>query len=192
MKKIIEWVWIVENGRITVNTDVSGNIFDILKKTISELRKEITEKAKTYVWYPSVWYHGPNIGKDITWFDCSGFITYILEQHGVAKKDIRHTNEYFDDYGIFVHRESIQPGDLIFFSRDGVAPKHIGIVISHDEYIHAPGKADTIVEISKIEDTEIANNLPGKLYTKNPIGFKRIVLERKSDSKTKKRWNKII
>jgi hypothetical protein len=39
-------------------------------------------------------------------------------------------------------------------------PKHIGIVISSDEYIHAPGKLDTKVEIKKIADELIEKNTP--------------------------------
>lgn len=192
MKRTIEWIGVVENWKIIVGADISGDIFSILKNTLSHMRIQIATEAKKYLWYPSVWYHGPDSGKDEKWFDCSWFVTYILGKYGVAKENIRHTNEYFDEYGIAIHKEAIQPWDLVFFSRDGLAPKHIGIVISHDEYIHAPGKDGTVVEIGKIENQAIVNDSTGKIYTRNPIWFKRIILERDDNQKEEKRRNKII
>jgi len=131
------------------------------------------------------------------WFDCSWFVTYILDELWLKKDKIRHANEYFDSYGINIHEEVFKPWDLIFFSKDWLVPKHMWIVISDDEYIHAPGKDNTKVEVKKITKKIIDNNIWWKIYIKNPIWYKRIVLESSSGNfdfnhTGKKRWTKIV
>jgi len=88
-------------------------------------------------------------------------------------RPIRHTNEFWDHYGTYV-QTSTEPGDLIFFSRHGVLPTHIGIVRDEESYIHAPGKADTKVRIGRIATKliPIQDNANRVLFRTNPIGFK--------------------
>ena len=93
-------------------------------------------------------------------------------QDGV-RRPIRHANEFWDNYGIAVHDEFRQPGDLIFFSRKGSFPTHIGIVRDEESYIHAPGTSESKVEVQPISYGRIAaNGIARQLYARNPIGFK--------------------
>jgi len=93
-------------------------------------------------------------------------------QDGVCRP-IRHANEFWDSYGIAVHDEYRQPGDLIFFSRRGSFPTHIGIVRDEESYIHAPGTSESKVEIGPISYEAIAKSgIERQLYARNPIGFK--------------------
>lgn len=118
-------------------------------------------------------------------FDCSGFVTFVLRTAGLSapyylshdgsQRPIRHANEYWDHYGVAVHPPLRRPGDLIFFSRSGVYPSHIGIVWDKGSYIHAPGYDFTRVCIEDIEESYIAFDLDvpwPQLYTVNPIGYK--------------------
>jgi cell wall-associated NlpC family hydrolase len=86
---------------------------------------------------------------------------------------VRHTNEFWDSYGIPLHDQARQPGDLIFFSKTGVFPSHIGILQDEDHYIHAPGADESRVGVRPIVFADIARNgIARQIYTRNPIGFK--------------------
>lgn len=73
-------------------------------------------------------------------FDCSGFTQYVYKHFGIqvgrTTKD-----QIFDGYG--VPRDQLQPGDLVFYGKDGV-PSHMGIYIGDGMYIHSPRTGDVI------------------------------------------------
>lgn len=149
-------------------------------------RKAIIEIATELLDTPSIKYRpgNPELGRMPTdGFDCSGFVGFVLRRAGLVlpryfghdgnEREIRHANELWDQYGITVHDESKQPGDLIFFSKNGFVPTHIGIVRDEESYIHAPGTDESRVEIMPISYETIASRgLERQLYTRNPIGFK--------------------
>lgn len=148
-------------------------------------RLKIIEEAEKWVGYPSGPYNGPEkgINPEEGPVDCSGFISFVLKRTGVPLPDsIRHANEFFDKYGVLVHIFS--PGDLIFFSNKGEAPNHIGLVYDENQYIHAPGKRNSVIEIKSWERRQIANKNNNRIYTENPIGFKRITMQ-------EGRWHKL-
>lgn len=88
-------------------------------------------------------------------------------------RPIRHANEYWDKYGIAVHDDLVQPADLIFFSRNGQFPTHIGIVRDEETFIHSPGTDKTSVCIEALELEPIkSKRSEGLIYSRNPIGFK--------------------
>jgi hypothetical protein len=96
----------------------------------------------------------------------------FVGQDGI-ERPTRHANEFWDSYGIPLHDEARRPGDLIFFSREGDRPTHIGILRDEETYIHAPGKDETVVESKPIAFEAIAmNSLRFQFYRRNPIGFK--------------------
>lgn len=96
----------------------------------------------------------------------------FIGQDGL-ERPTRHANEFWDSYGIPIHDEARQPGDLIFFSREGDRPTHIGILRDAETYIHAPGKDETVVEAKPIIPELIAaDSLRFQFYRRNPIGFK--------------------
>lgn len=105
--------------------------------------------------------------------DAAGLsIPDYIGQDGL-RRPVRHTNEFWDSYGIAVHEGQQQAADLIFFSRTGLFPTHIGIVWDEKHYIHAPGRDNSKVEVKPVPYEPIAaNGLARALYTRNPIGFK--------------------
>ena len=126
----------------------------------------------------------PELGQSRDGFDCSGFVRFVLHEAGLhvpdfigmdnAQRQIRHTNEFWDHYGIATHMS--QEGNLVFFSRNGLFPTHIGIMKDPDNYIHAPGQDDTKVSIEKLAPQSLKRRIKDgkekRLYIVNPIGFK--------------------
>ncbi len=116
-----------------------------------------------------------------TGFDCSGLVVNILNEVGlVVPREIRHAREFFDHYGILIHSDFQNPvhreADLVFFSWKGTMPNHMGIMINEIEYIHVPGNSPVVI-VSKLKEKDIPSSTSqDRPYTKNPIGFKRIVI----------------
>jgi cell wall-associated NlpC family hydrolase len=126
----------------------------------------------------------PELGQSPeTGFDCSGFVRFVLTQVGLhipdyigmdnCQRPIRHTNEFWDHYGVIVGGEP-EGGDLIFFARHGLWPTHIGIVRDGESYIHAPGRDSTKVRVADIRKEIVRVRTEGGriLYPSNPIGYK--------------------
>lgn len=140
-------------------------------------RRMIVQEALKYIDYPSINYVTREQGRTPDGFDCSGFITFLLEAIKFPLLiPLRHCNEYFDLFGVIVHEGLHEGGDFVFFSRNGHFPTHMGIMLSREEYIHAPGKEHTVVTISRLMRKEIGCKKDSpfqRLYRANPIGFKR-------------------
>ena len=91
---------------------------------------------------------GPNV------FDCSGFTSYVFAKIGI--KLLRTASAQYT-MGMPVERHSLQPGDLVFFTRSSVrGVGHVGIVYSVDKktgsfsFIHASvSKGITIDNFAK-------------------------------------------
>ncbi len=85
-----------------------------------------------------------NGGSDPSGFDCSGFVWYVLGQHGVRVP--RTVGELFRE-GTDVSGTAVEAGDLVFFNTDGRGASHVGMAIGGDEFVHAPsGRGDVRVE----------------------------------------------
>jgi cell wall-associated NlpC family hydrolase len=65
-----------------------------------------------------------NGGTDPGGFDCSGFVRYVFEQHGIAVP--RNVGELFRT-GHAIETDALQPGDLVFFDTTGGGASHVGI-----------------------------------------------------------------
>jgi cell wall-associated NlpC family hydrolase len=82
-----------------------------------------------------------NGGGDPAGFDCSGFVQYVYEQHGVAMP--RQVREQYR-VGQNIDRDRLEPGDLVFFSTVAPGASHVGIVIGGDQFIHAPSERGVV------------------------------------------------
>jgi cell wall-associated NlpC family hydrolase len=160
----------------------------------------VVEEALKLQGVRTVLYSRPDKGVTPVGFDCSGFVSYVLQKAGVVVSPyaildtegnvllnpVRHSHEYFDYFGMPVHFDNARPGDLVFFSDHGDRPSHIGIMVGSFHYIHAnPKNRKVVVERfdnhNHFADGSLTNETRRgtNLYSYNPIGFKRIPTSRK-------------
>ncbi len=110
----------------------------------------VVEFAKGFLGTPYVW-GGNRPGG----FDCSGFIYYILSTRGVDSP--RMADGQFT-VGSPVARQSLQAGDLVFFSTYEPGPSHVGIYMGDGNFIHASSAAGQVVV------TSLSKNYYGERY----------------------------
>ncbi len=102
-----------------------------------------------------------NGGIDPNGFDCSGFVRYVYQQHGVPMP--RAVREQFQ-VGINVERDRLEAGDLVFFSTVAPGASHVGIMIGGDQFIHAPSERGVV----RVE------NLGANYWASRFVGAKRV------------------
>ncbi|HEX4914130.1 MAG TPA: C40 family peptidase [Vicinamibacterales bacterium] len=96
-----------------------------------------------------------------TGFDCSGFVRYVYQQHGVPMP--REVREQFR-VGKTVDRSKLEPGDLVFFSTVAPGASHVGIMIGGDQFVHAPSERGVV----RVE------NLTSEYWASRYVGAKRV------------------
>jgi NlpC/P60 family len=79
-----------------------------------------------------------------TGFDCSGFVRFVYAHFGLA---LPHSSYGDYDLGVRVARQSLRPGDLVFF--DGIG--HVGMYVGGGRFIHAP-HTGTDVQVTSLDD----------------------------------------
>ena len=82
-----------------------------------------------------------NGGADPSGFDCSGFVAYVFAQQGLALP--RTVSEQYQ-WGRPVASDSPAPGDLVFFTTVAPGASHVGIVVSTDQFVHAPSSTGVV------------------------------------------------
>lgn len=93
----------------------------------------IADAAQKYIGTPYVW-GGESMSEG--GMDCSGFVYNALKDAGY---DVgRTTAQGYRNYGNSVSKSDMQPGDLIFYGKNGEA-SHIGIYIGNGQMIHSSG-----------------------------------------------------
>jgi hypothetical protein len=79
-------------------------------------------------------------------FDCSGFVSYIFENHGLL---ISRSSSALSHHGMRIPISSAKVGDLLFFAVKGRV-HHVGMVVSNTEdellMIHSSSSRGVIVE----------------------------------------------
>lgn len=93
----------------------------------------LVKAAQKYIGTPYVW-GGESSAEG--GFDCSGFVYNALKDAGY--KVGRTTANGYRSYGTSVNKAEMQPGDLVFFGKNGQAT-HIGIYIGNGQMIHSSG-----------------------------------------------------
>ena len=94
-------------------------------------------------------------GADEAGFDCSGLVHYVHEHAGLA---IPRTAAAQQRAALAVPLAQLQPGDLVFFSRDGQLIDHVGIYAGFGRFIHAP-HAGVAVSYAELTSAYYARHL---------------------------------
>jgi len=91
---------------------------------------KVVETSKAYIGTPYA-----SGGDSPAGFDCSGFVHYIFQKHGLQLP--RSSSEMYK-MGNLV--SDLKPGDLVFFNTNGNGVSHVGIYIGSNQFISATNK----------------------------------------------------
>jgi hypothetical protein len=111
-----------------------------------DIQKEIIQPGQSLV--GTAYRNG---GVTPTGFDCSGFVTYLYKKY---VPELPRVSRNMADFGDSVRRDSIIPGDLIFFATGSSSGRitHVAIYIGQNSIIHSisngPNRGVTITDLS--------------------------------------------
>lgn len=146
---IFDDVPVVDGGTIVIDDApvIEEPAEENASPVVTGVRNEIVASAKEHVGTPYVW-----AGNTPEGFDCSGFTSYVMKEHGesIAR---RAADQY--QGAKKVKKKDVQKGDLVFF-KNGSGISHVGIVISEKGeplvMIHSSSsKGIIITEVEKSE-----------------------------------------
>ena len=75
-------------------------------------------------------------------FDCSGFVMYVFQKHGVKlprTADVQYT------VGRIIDRKRLQPGDVVFFTTYEKGASHEGIYLGQERFVHASSSRGVMI-----------------------------------------------
>jgi cell wall-associated NlpC family hydrolase len=75
-------------------------------------------------------------------FDCSGLVAHVM-QDAFSLRFPRTTEEQAV-VGISVPRNSLKPGDLVFFNTTGRPNSHVGVYLGQSRFVHAPASRGVV------------------------------------------------
>ncbi len=94
-------------------------------------QQAIVATAKQYLGVPYVWG-----GESPSGLDCSGLVVIVFRELGV---ELPHHAADQWNYGRYISRGDLEPGDLVFFSRGGAGSiHHVAIYVGNGDIIEAP------------------------------------------------------
>jgi cell wall-associated NlpC family hydrolase len=125
--------------------------------TVTSSGATIVATAQKYMGVPYVWG-----GETPDGWDCSGFTMYVMKENGITLP--RTAAEQFA-VGTPVDKDSLQPGDLVFFTTYKPGASHVGFYMGNGQFIHASSAAKQVT----------ISNLADKYYTDHYIGARRYV-----------------
>ena len=113
------------------------------RKDEHRLRSDITKSASKHV--GTRYKYG---GKSPTGFDCSGFVSFVMQKHGVPVSGASYTQEKL---GKKITKERAQPGDLVFFRKSRTGKVfHVSMVYGNDRgdltLIHSTSSRGVVID----------------------------------------------
>ena len=113
----------------------SGNQYEVPREYLSDERfARMIEEGEKYLGYPYVW----GGGNPLTGFDCSGFVSWVINHSGNGWNYGRLTANGLLSVCVQVPRKEAKPGDLIFFQKtyDTYGASHLGIYVGDNMMLH--------------------------------------------------------
>ena len=74
-------------------------------------------------------------GATPTGFDCSGFVMYVFDKHGI--KLPRTADKQYEVGRLIRNKSELKPGDLVFFETYEKGASHVGIYQGNGNFVHA-------------------------------------------------------
>lgn len=111
------------------------------KNNKKNLRDRITDEALEWVGTPYK-YAGSDKGKGT---DCSGLVVTVYEQ--ICGIKLPRNSAQQAEFCKTLKKNSIKPGDLVFFAtgNDKKKVSHVGIMIDEGRFVHASGSKGVII-----------------------------------------------
>jgi cell wall-associated NlpC family hydrolase len=109
-------------------------------------RADLVSTSKRYIGTPYRWG-----GQGPGGFDCSGYVQYVYRRAAGVELPRSSSEQYASGRGRFVGRNSLQPGDLVFFATSGRGVSHVGLYLGNNQFIHAPSSGN-LVRIDSLND----------------------------------------
>ena len=95
-------------------------------------------------------------------FDCSGFTSFVFQQHGVELPRLAAA-QYRS--GSAVDPDAIEAGDLLFFTTVAPGASHVALALGGDDFIHAPSERGQV----RVE------RLSSSYWSRRFLGARRVV-----------------
>ena len=103
-----------------------------------------------------------NGGSTLAGFDCSGFTSFVFQQHGVELPRLAAAQYRI---GSEVDPAAIEAGDLLFFTTVAPGASHVALALGGDEFIHAPSERGQV----RVE------RLSSSYWSRRFLGARRVV-----------------
>jgi N-acetylmuramoyl-L-alanine amidase len=144
------WVYstyVIENTSVTrgghdATIAVPDNTVD---SNITDIRQQVVEYGKKFLGIRYT-YGGNTPAQG---FDCSGFVKYVFTNFNINLNRVAADQA---KQGTFVSKDSLLPGDLVFFDTNGGHNyiNHVGIYIGDGKFIHSSSGSNRGVVISEL------------------------------------------
>ena len=91
-------------------------------------------------------------------FDCSGFVQYVFDQHGIAvPRDVRRQFEA----GSESTPDALEPGDSCSSRPSRRGASHVGIAVGGDQFVHAPSTSG-VVRVEHLSAPVLGRSVRGR------------------------------
>lgn len=137
---------IMKDGRTLLSMGSEVEFPVVASRRSHDLRESIVETAREFLNIPYLW-----AGKSFFGVDCSGLVQLVYKIHNIKLPRDSHQQAEVGEALTFV--EESLPGDIAFFENSEGKVVHVGIMMDHQQIIHASGK----VRIDTLDSTGIFN-----------------------------------
>lgn len=149
----------IKNFQADYGIAISGKIDSKTTTAIEHavVKQALIKDTKSYLGVPYLWG-----GTTPSGFDCSGFIYFMFNKHGVDMP--RNTSAGLYKQGHVVSESDLQPGDLVFYSTSSNGSiTHVGFYIGDNQWVSATNSKGIAIY-----------SLDNSYWSKYYVGAKRI------------------
>jgi len=122
----------------SVASPVKPNFYGKVTTQLSESSASLINNAMNLIGVRYRW--GDKVQ---TGFDASAFVKYVLKDNLGFLFPVKTTDD-MSKVGLQVSRESLKPGDLVFFNTLKREYSHVGIYVGENKFIHSPARGSGV------------------------------------------------